>query len=336
MIAYFYIKLKSLKDIRTFPFTLYVYKEKENLYTEYLKANTPLTQDSYNLLKYIEDNKTGKIAIKLSQRMTYLATVGELSEYTPQEANQIREKINILKEHEKAVETNQKEERTRLPLRTVLTKAIDQDDFLPIILRAQKEISAFPVNLSHTISLARHFAMTHLDKDNLTNRIVALSFFFAKKLGIEDYKKQADLICASFLANIGLTSISPNIIHESFEEVTSDQREQYYKHVKVSRMLIEKSGVQLSEECKAIIDHHHEKHDGSGMPGQISQAGLSLESEILEFISHILEFSTGLINGEKSPLSSVVYMVDAQAGVGGLNTNYSDKIKPHITSVLSL
>lgn len=336
MITYFYIKLKSLKDIRTFPFTLYIYKEKENSYSEYLKANTPLTQDSYDLLKYIETNKNGKIAIKLSQRITYLATIGELKEYTPQEAKKVREKINILKEYEKAVELKQKEEKKLLPLRSVLTRSIDQDDFLPIILRAQKEILTFSVSISHTVSLARHFAEVHLHEDNLTNRIVALSYFFAKKLEIKDIDKLANLICASFLANIGLTSISPNIIHESFEEASSDQMYQYYKHVKVSRMLIEKSGLKITDECKVLIDNHHEKYDGSGMPNQVSQAGLTLESEILEYISHILEFSSGLINGEKAPLSSVVYMIDAQTAIKGLNTNYSNKIRPYLTSVLNL
>ncbi|MFG1591651.1 HD domain-containing phosphohydrolase [Halobacteriovorax sp. CON-3] len=337
MRAYFFIKLSSLKDIKTFAFSLYVYNLKDKTYNLSLKANTPLTKDSYELLRYIEESKKGKIAVKLSQRMTYLATVGELEEIEPKVIEETKQKIEILKEYENIIEEQRISEHIALPpLRSMVSKAIDKDDFLPIILRAQKEIMLFSIDISHTVSLARHFAGVHLNKDNLTNRIVALSYFFAKKLMIDKTNDLADLVCASFLANIGLTQISPNITHGNHTEITPDQREQYYKHVKYSRMFIDQSGIKLSDTCKKLIDSHHEKYDGSGMPDQISQAGLNLSSEILEFISHIMEYSYGLITGEKTSLSSVVYMIDAGAGVNGLNVNYSGRIRPHVTSVLNL
>ncbi len=337
MRTYFFIKLKSLKDIRTFPFSLYLYNTKEKFYNDYLAANTPMTEDSYQLLQYIEENKNGKIAIKMSQRMTYLATVGELVDVDPLEIAKAKKKTQVLSEYEKIVEADEAENKSaQPPLRMMMSKSIDRDDFLPIILRAQKEIILFPINLSHTVSLARHFASQHLHTDNLTNRIVALSYFFAKKVGIKEQQKLADLICAAFLCNIGLTQISPNIIHEDQNKISTDQIEQYYKHVKFSRMFIDQSKIDLSYECKKIIDHHHEKYDGSGMPSQVSQAGLTLESEILEFVTHTLEYSSGFITGEKNVLSSVIYMIDAQAGLPGLNINYSSKIRPYITQLLSL
>ncbi|EPZ51262.1 HD domain protein [Bacteriovorax sp. BAL6_X] len=337
MRAYFFIKLSSLRDIKTFAFSLYIYNLKDKTYNLSLKANTPLTKDSYELLRYIEESKKGKIAVKLSQRMTYLATVGELEKIESKVIEKTKQKIEVLKEYENIIEEQRISEHIALPpLRSMVSKAIDKDDFLPIILRAQKEIMLFSIDIGHTVSLARHFAGVHLNKDNLTNRIVSLSYFFAKKLMIDKPSDLADLVCASFLANIGLTQISPNIIHGNHTEITADQREQYYKHVKFSRMFIEQSGIELSDTCKKLIDTHHEKYDGTGMPDQISQAGLNLSSEILEFISHIMEFSDGLITGEKTSLSSVVYMIDAGAGVNGLNINYSGRIRPHITSVLNL
>lgn len=337
MRSYFFIKLRTLQQIRTFAFTLYIYNLSEKKYSVYLKANTPLTNDSYDLLRYIEENRKGKIAIKLTQRMTYLSTVGEIADLSSKEVEVTKKKIEILKKYEQIMEEAKDEETVaQTPLRTMVSKAIDKDDFLPIILRAQKEILRFPIDHSHTVSLARHFAQVHLNKDNLTNRIVALSFFFAKRLQMENVADKANLVCAAYLANIGLSQISPNILHESHQEISGDQIEQYYKHVKYSRMFIEKSGLNLSKECKEIIDNHHEKYDGTGMPNQVSSAGLSLGSEILEFISHILEYSCGFITGVKTPLSSVVYMVDAGAGAPGLCINYSSKIKTHAIGVLNL
>ena len=337
MTSYFFIKLRSLQQIKTFPFTIYIYNLVEKKYSIFLKANIPLTNDSYDLLRYIEENKKAKIAIKLTQRMTYLETIGDIADLSSKEIEDTKRKIDLLKDYERIIEEkNNSADKTVPPLRMLISKAIDKDDFLPIILRAQKEISQFPINKSHTVSLARHFATTHLTKDTLTNRIVAMSYFFARKLKIEEYVELADLICASFLANIGLNQVSENIIHDDFKNLSNDQIEQYYKHVKISRMFIDKSGLNITNECKKIIEHHHEKFDGSGMPNQISSAGLNLSSEILEFISHILEYSYGFITGEKTSLSSVVYMVDAGTPAPGLSVNYSSKIKMNVTSVLSL
>ncbi len=321
---YFFITLDNLKDEKMFPFTLFVFNLITLKYTMYLEPNNPLTTNKHELLKSIEEHK-GKIAIKLSQKRTFLIYLDHrecnIVDLKPKTIHPLQQK-----RLERIKDLEQKLPGENFSFANELSKSFENDNFLKIIERARAEIITFSVSTSHTISLAAYLAENLLDQDNETNRVIALSYFLAKVNGMDDEDLLADLVTAAFLHHLGLTQIDYEIIDSNALELNDSSIKDYKKHPGLSDHLIKKIKLDVSDRCKKIINQHHERSDGLGYPSQSIEQFIEPAALILGLSSHIVEFSKGRVTGRTVPIRTVMSNIKNKEFTTGLEFRFGDKI----------
>lgn len=318
---YFFVEMSHLKERKIFPFHLYVFNPLNDSFTLFLMANNPLTQDKRELLEFIVDKK-GQIAILAKQQLTFMRaqnlSVYDIPSLIKEPTHELEKKQQDLeKEFAKNPKTDSKKE---------ITKLFDSHNFMVFIEAARREIALFSLRISHTVSLATFFAEELMYEDTHLNRVVALSYFMAKVNDINDEESLADLVCAAFLAHIGQTQYSPKLIQTAFYQMSESQQKSYQKHYGHSLHLLRRSQVELSARCLKIIEQHHERIDGSGYPLQAKADHIEQLSLILGMVSHIFEFSSGMITGAPMALDKTVNLMKARSKTTGLEFMFGDTI----------
>lgn len=326
---YFFIELSHLKDRKIFPFHLYVYNPVNQTYTFFLAANNPLTRDKKELLEFI-CAKNGQIAILNNQQLTFMRSMN-LSVYDIpslyQEPTNELEKARFEREKEaqKAEKFEPKQEMSQL---------LETNNFMAFIEAARREISLFSLRVSHTVSLATFFAEEFMYQDTHLNRVVALSYFMAKVNDILDEESLADLVCAAFLAHIGQTQYAPKLVQMPWLQMDSSQQQSYQKHYGHSMHMIRRSQVELSPRCLKIIEQHHERVDGSGYPNQLKADHIEQLSLILGMVSHVFEYSNGMITGSPISLERTVSLMKSKSKTAGLEFMFGDTILSTLTYLI--
>ncbi len=337
---FFNISIEMLKEDKLFPFHLYVYNPQSKLHTVFLHANSPLTDDHYEFINFIVE-KGGSLSVDRRQKRTFLNSVDLVEDDIP--SLQKREMTEIeLKRMEKlsaiAIEKSNAEsgELPKYDLKSGINQCIDNDSFLPMILSAKKEIEIFELNISHTVSLAGFLAENLLNEDNRVNRIVAISYYFAKNMNMNDQETLADIVCAAYFSHLGYTQLDHSLSHRPISELSEKDKERLKKHPGYSHHLLLKSGVEISERCKNIIFQHHERYDGSGYPRQKHSEFIDTLALILGVVSHILEYSAGDITGSKLPIRSVIQRMKNKTFSAGLEFEFGDKIYENIINMINI
>lgn len=330
----FNIELEHLKDIEVFPFHLYVYNPSKKAYNLYLEANTPLSEQKLTFIQYILQRK-GRLAISNNQKNTFLnhmklsgSDIPSLSdnlENAPASPTGQEGDIPVSAEANIVIDFDFEDE---------FIQADHMDDYSRLISAMKQEVSRFSLKMNHTVSLATYFVNELCNEDNLTNRVVALSYFLTKEAKIKDTESLSDIVVAAFLYHLGYTQMDMKMSTTPQLLMGDRMSHEYKKHLGLSQHLIGKSGIDLSVRCKKIINEHHERSDGNGYPNSKSKYQVDPLALILGCASHLIEFSMGQIDGNKQRILPLIKILEKGDQKPGLETQFGDHIIEHLVSIV--
>ena len=329
---YFLIDITHLKGDKIFPFHLYVFNPQNKKYSPFIYANSPLTKDKREFLKFVIKHQ-GSPAIQLGQKKTFLRHFHyeekdipglNLEEISEEEKERIL-RIKILELHDS---------KSSFQFQNTLRKCIEEDDFLPLIKRAREEIQCFNLKISHSVSLASFLAKKILTVDSIGNRVVCVSYFLARTLNIDGETELADLINAAFFYHIGMTQLEISISQSNIINLDPESKDRYKKHPGLGQHLLRKSKIEINDRTLDIINQHHERVNGSGFPKNKKESSIDFMALILGAISHIFEFSSGKINGSTQPLVTVIKGMKNKNFTTGLEFEFGDTILETLESLI--
>ncbi len=338
----FHIEKEHLKEKLIFPFHLYVHNPQSKSYSLFLPANCPLDADKMQFIDLVE-SKGGELAIDNKQKKTFLhhmdlneEDIASLQERELTDFEKKRlERIAIL-DATKKYDDSGNEVKEIYDLKKGLNECLENDNFLPMIKKAKEEVEIFPLNISPTVSLAAYLAEKLLTEDNFTNRVVAISYFMTKNMDMTNEETLSDLVCAAFFVHLGYTQLEIEISHIPEQEFTEEQKKAHKKHPGYSHHMLLKSKLEISERVKNIIFQHHERIDGSGYPNQKHSDFIDILALVVGSVTHVLEFSTGKITGNKVPISSVISRLKNKSFTPGLEFEFGDKIYENLINIITV
>lgn len=331
---FFIIEREHLKGKKNFPFQLYIFNPLHKKFSMFLNGNRPLTKEHLDFLDYLFE-KGGRLAILKNQRKTFLVA----QEMNASEIPSLKERELHPLEKERLMNIRLKEmhdEKSGAFLfQSQFELACQTDNFEVIIENARMEILTFSVTISPTVSLAIHLAKTHLDKDNFTNRIVAVSYLLAKNCNIVDQDALSDIICGAYLGHLGLTQTPLAIARTPYLSLPEKERTLFQKHTILGHHLIKKSQINVSERCKKIILDHHERMSGNGYPSMKYGEQIELLSQIVGAVSHLFEYSSGKITGGKQSMKAILIAMKSKSYMQGLEFDFGEKVFQSIITLIN-
>lgn len=330
---FFSIKREHLLDKKVFPFQIYIYNPIHKNYNLFLNGNNPLTDELDFFLSYLLE-KGGTLAISRSQRRTFLTE----QEFNESEIPSLCKNLHVL---EKELQTNIQRRETfeikngPLIFPSEFELACETDDFSKIIQYARLEILTFSVTESKTVSLALQLAKTHLIGDDFLNRIVAVSYYFAKTLDINDIVTLADIVSGAYLSHIGYTQLPSKLLTTPRNLLSAKDKKLYEKHTILSNHLIKKSQLEITETCQKIVMDHHERINGGGYPSMKYENSIEIEALIVGCISHVFEFSSGKMNGKSRTIKSVISSIKTKTPSKGLEFDFGSKVLKSVVTLIN-
>lgn len=323
---FFTIELEHLKaeENMTFPFHLFVHNPLNDSYSPFLYANSPLTKDKLEFLKFIV-SKGGKPAVSRNQEMTF-TTDRKVDKTEIADLQEVPEHEFILRNKKRKEVREKKVQRKPFHFGEELTKATASDNWLPLIEEAREEAMVFPYTISHTVSLASYFAEKLLWEDSFINRTVALAHHIAVGCGMKDPLALGELMVASFLSHLGHTQMDIMYSQKAHIQMSDKERREYKKHPGLTQHIIRKSGLLISERCNKILYQHHERFDGGGYPEYKQGQFIEPLALVLGAASHILEYSSGKVTGDPVAMVSVVKNLKEKNLAPGLELEFGDTI----------
>ena len=333
---FFLIEKSHLKDARTFPFQLFVHNPENKTFHLYLTGNQPLTKHLSTLLDSIIESGA-ILAVLRRQKRTFLKAQELNDTDVSSLANGESELTAAEKEHIMNTKYKEMYEEKHGPFnfQTEFQKACDTDNFDRLIEYAQIDFLSYIQTISHTMCLAHHFIRNFLVSDNYINRIVATSYFFTKTLNITDPESLGDVICGAYLANVGYSQLPLKMVKTPTNNLSRLEKKLFEKHTILGNHLIKKNHLDISERCKKIILDHHERTNGSGYPAMKAGNSIDTLSQIVGSIYHIFEFSTGKINGTKSPIRSIIVNIKNRNYQPGLEVDFGDDINYQLSELIN-
>ncbi len=335
---YFNIKLSMLPTkSNVYPFHLYVYNPLNKTHAPFLYANSPFTDNKKLFIELIE-KKGGSLSVDLKQKKTFLfhthIDVKEIPGLVPFEKSPLLKAHEIYKTlHEQHLEDNKL---TPFNFKVELSKAIEEDNFTTLIEEAKIEIMAFSITISHTVSLATFLCEKLMPQDNPINRIVILCFFTLKQLKINDEEKLGEIICAAYLHHLGFTQMERSLSLQPFKHLKEKEKGKYRKHGGLTQHLLRKMNIDLNKNVIDYIINHHERTDGTGYPFMKIGDNISTMEQVLGLVSHIVDYSSGRINGNAETISSTIRSYKNESYSSGLENGFSDKIIEQLTVCLDM
>ncbi len=331
---FFIIDRDHLKGKRTFPFQLYVFNPIHKKYSMFLNGNRPMTRELETFMDFMLE-RGGKIAILKKQRRTFLTAQefheSEIPSLATRELHELeKERIMNLKLKEMYDEKN-----GAFSFQSEFEKACETDNFEKIIEFARVEIITFSVTQSQTVSLALEMAKKYLDKDTFVNRIVATSYLFAKTCNINDQAALADIVCGAFLLHLGYTQLPLSMVRTPTMSLFDKDKKLFEKHTILGNHLIKKSGIEISERAKKIILDHHERVLGNGYPSMKYSESIEQLSLIVGSITHLFEYSSGKINGTKTPMKSIIISMKNKTFTPGLELDFGEKVFSSLVTLIN-
>jgi HD-GYP domain-containing protein (c-di-GMP phosphodiesterase class II) len=331
---FFTIERSHLMGKRFFPFQLYIFNPIQKHYSLFLNGNRPLTSELEQLLDELIE-KGAQISILKKQRRTFLMAQELKESDIPSLASRVlheSEKEQIMNINLKLIyDTNN----GVFNFRDEFEKACESDNFEKIIEYARMEIITFNVTQSTTVSIAIKLAKLHLSKDNYINRIVCVSYFFAKMANILEPDSLADIVCGAFFSHLGLTQLPLKLIRTPLLSLNSKDKKLFEKHTILSQHLINKGRLEISERCKRIILDHHERVSGEGYPSMKSAQSIEHLSLIVGGIAYLFEFSTGRINGSKIPIKNILMRMKNKSFSQGMEFDFGEEIFNNLISLIN-
>jgi hypothetical protein len=212
--SYIHFHPKFLKGHDVFPFHIFVRHPESKMYRLFCAGNDPLTKPKRQKLAILL-KKGAILAVQKSQRLTFIYyldlnedSFGERGKKAFFDDPIAQEKEN--NQNSATLDNSLSNLGEIPPFQTIeftklFNESLNNEDFLPIILKARSEIHYFSIRNSDTVSLAQLFASEFMQEDTLMNRFVALSYYFHRWLNIDEEYKLADIVCSCFLSYSGLS-----------------------------------------------------------------------------------------------------------------------------------
>lgn len=331
---FFIIEREHLTSKKTFPFQVYVFNPVKKNYSMFLNGNRPLTKDLEAFLDYLLE-KGGKIAILKNQRRTFLTNQQLHESQIPSLG--MRELHLLEKERIENIKLKEAYDAKFevFSFQTEFENACSTDNFEHIIEYVKMEILTFSVTQSPTVSLAIKLAKSYLNNDIFLNRIVAVSYLFAKTANIIEVDALADIICGAYLSHIGYTQLPLTFMKTYTLSLSEIDKKLFEKHTILGNHLIKKGQLEISERCKKIILDHHERISGNGYPSMKYGDSIEFLSLIVGSVSHLFEFSSGKINGNKLQIKNIIMAMKNKNFSPGLEMDFGEKVFNHLVSLIN-
>lgn len=331
---FFIIEKTNLKERKIFPFQVYVFNPLHKKFSLVLNGNRPLTKEIDIFIDFVLEHG-GQIAILKKQKKTFL----NAQEIHESEIPSLKNRELHELEKEQAMYTALKqiyiEKNGTFDFLTSFEKAAMADDFTLIIECARVEILTFSVCHSPTTSLAIHLAKEYLTIDNLTNRIVAISYFSAKTMNLTDQSTLSDIVVGSFLIHLGYTQLPLRSSRTAYLSLSDKDKTTFKKHTILGNHLLKRGNLDISERSKKIIMDHHERASGTGYPGEKLSESIDTLALLVGAVAHLFEFSSGKTTGNKQSLKSVIINMKNKNFIPGLEFDFGDKIFDIIVNLIN-
>lgn len=312
---FFHIETQMLGKAKIFPFHLYIYNPYKNTYSPFLQANSPMTKEKSAFLVHLV-KKGAIVAINERQKLTFTRSMqireDKIRAHTVEDGYNVQVSSTpqvtssspkpAMDKKQAALKEKLKKEKF-IPGEAI-NEAASTEDFSKLIARAKDEIMSFNLRVNHTMSLAAHLGEKFLNEDNEVNRVVTLSYFFSKIMGVSDDETLAILVCAAFFSHIGYTQMPVKISQNSHDELIDVGQDYLKKHQKFAGHLIRKSGIELDNRVIEIIQDHHERVSGKGYPS--AKAGDSIDqlALIIGLVSEFVETAAGKVDSENQGIKN--------------------------------
>ncbi|MDH4469285.1 MAG: HD domain-containing phosphohydrolase [Bacteriovoracaceae bacterium] len=322
---YFFLPSKLLgKKSKSFMFDIYIYHEEDKNISLDTKAHHRIQQEHLDGYSFLE-GKGYKIAIAIAQKSICFLELG------------IHEKDLVFDDGvdgpDKELALNYVDQKAKFEKEIHefdFTKAwkssLRTNNYEQVIAMAKKEIFCFPLNVSMTVSNARMLSQ-FLEKDNVNNRIISVTYYFAKMLGITGYEELSDLICAAFFKDLGTLFLNYGFENVPVETLDRSLQVDYFKHPKISLFLLKKSGIELSEQCFKIIEQHHETPDGAGFPAGLVGASVVSLSQLLGVVDQFFRFLGGHVTKNKLSHQDILSLWEKGQNPQGMKTYQEEMAK---------
>jgi len=277
---------------KSFMFHIYVLHEEDKSISLDTKAHHRISEDHLQGYLFME-SKGYRLLVENIQKSILFLELGihenDLLVIDRAKTSEKKEVVSYLEQKEIFLQ-----ELEKFNFSIAWKQSLKSNNYQTIIEFTRKEIFCFPINESITISNARLLAETMVD-DNLINRTVALSFHFAKILGINDLNEIGALVCAAFLKDIGTLFLNYQFENIPIETIDRALQKDYAKHPKITLFMLQKMGMELSADCLQIIEQHHETPDGLGFPAGSVGAAINPLSQVLGIVDQFIRFLAGHI-----------------------------------------
>lgn len=93
-----------------------------------------------------------------------------------------------------------------------------------------------------------------------------------------------NLACGTLLMDVGMADLPRSLTHSS-TPLTDEQQQEWQKHVAFSMRRLE-SCEGINEQILALVQYHHERHDGSGFPFALEGSRIPLLARIAGLVEH--------------------------------------------------
>ena len=322
---YFFLPSKLLgTKSNSFMFDIYIYHEEDKNISLDTKAHHRIQHDHLEGYSFLE-SKGYKIAIALAQKSICFLELGIHEKDLVFEDAASGPDIDLALNY---IDQKAKYEKDihEFDFSKAWKNSLKKNNYDQIIEMAKKEIFCFPLNASMTVSNARLLGQ-FLEKDNINNRVVSVTYYFAKMMGITAVEELSDLICAAFFKDIGILFLNYGFENVPTEVLDRALQMDYIKHPKISLFLLKKSGVELSDQCLKIIEHHHETPDGSGFPSGLVGASVTSLSQILGVVDQFFRFLGGHITKNKLSHLDILSLWEKGERPQGMKAYHDETVK---------
>ena len=311
-------------------FDIYIYHDEDKNFSLDTKAHHRIQQDHLEGYSFLE-SKGYKVAITVSQKSICFLELGiHEKDLTFDEGEDGPDKelalnyVGLKAKYEKEIQ--------EFDFTKAWKASLKSNNYEAIIKMAKKEIFCFPLNVSMTVSHARMLS-AFLEKDTVYNRIISVTYYFAKMMGITGYEELSDLICAAFFKDIGTLFLNYGFENVPTEVLDRALQMDYFKHPKISTFLLKKSGIELSEQCLSIIEQHHETPEGAGFPAGLVGASVTPLSQLLGVVDQFFRFLGGHLTKNKLTHHDILSLWEKGERPQGMKA-YQDDMAKQFTGFL--
>ncbi len=129
------------------------------------------------------------------------------------------------------------------------------------------------------------------------------------------YPNPEDLAIAGLFHDIGLARIDEDLIGLSEDDMNSDQKSRYYKHVLTALNIIKEKKMILTQDVQDIICQHLERPDGKGGPKGINRAKISQGAQILRLADRLDQLMAVSAGKQKRSLVDSLDLIKQEGSV---------------------